>query len=375
MNGAPLALGFAALAALASAAQRGSAARACPSDALVFYHGAQRWEGAPTVVAHRKGHAEHGPGIYLTTSWERANDYAKGGGSVYRVKLEPGTRWLQDARIEADVMRAFVRGLARLKGRKEILETLDRMEQRLGPNLQAEFLVNAFVNRDAASGQHGPALAAFLTEHGVDASHVRVHAGEDWVVVFNPQIVCAVERLAAKQVRAPGFAFDLPRVRGAKNQGAPMDMKTLGRKVKAWCKTNASYGLLDGDPETTGSSWDQGGCAVLALALKQIDPSLSLMVLIRSDRPRQAQHYAVARRGARGALTLVDCNGAKAEVDFLRYWRDWILAEEPRALYRPESFSVEPVSASEITDDPDIPAPPALVRRVVQALQVYLESS
>ena len=374
MNGAPLALGFAALAALASAAQRGSAARACPADALVFYHGAQRWEGAPTVVTHRKGHAEHGPGIYLTTSWERANDYAKGSGSVYRVKLEPGTRWLQDARIEADVMRAFVKGLARLKGRKEILETLDRMEQRLGPNLQAEFLVNAFVNRDAASGQHGPALAAFLTEHGVDASHVRVHAGEDWVVVFNPQIVCAVERLAPKQVRAPGFAFDLPRVRGAKNQRAPMDMKTLGRKVKAWCKTNASYALLDSDPETEGTTWDQGGCGVLALALKQIDPSLSLMVLVRSDRPSQHQHYAVMRRGARGGVSLVDRHGAKSEAEFLRLWYARIVEDDPLA-EPPKGLYVRPVSETDVGDYSSIPTPPALVRRVVQALQVYLESS
>lgn len=217
MNGAPLTLGLVGLAALAGAARRGSAGRECPPGAPVFYHGSQRWEGLPKIVAHRKGHAEHGPGIYLTTSWETANKYAKGGGAVHRVKLSPDTRWLQDVKLPASAMRDFVASLPRLRHRADILDTLNRMEERLGLNLHAEFLVNAFVNRDVASGQHGPALAAFLTKHQIDASHVRIHAGEDWVVVFNPRQICSIERLAPGQTRMEGFVFDLPRVRIGKH--------------------------------------------------------------------------------------------------------------------------------------------------------------
>ena len=213
MNGTSLTLGLVGALAVAGFAKRGSASRSCSDDALVFYHGSQRWEGPPKIVAHRKGHAEHGPGIYLTTSWETANKYAKGGGVVHRVKIDPDTRWLEDTKLPASDMRAFVKGLPRLRHRDDILDTLVRMEARLGPMLPAEYLVNAFVNRDVASGQHGPALAAFLTENGIDASHVRVHAGEDWVVVFNPLQICAIERLLPAQAMKEGFAFDLPRVR------------------------------------------------------------------------------------------------------------------------------------------------------------------
>lgn len=178
---------------------------------VVLYHGAQRWEGAPEIVAHRKGHAEHGPGIYLTTSYETAARYAKGGGSVYRIELDPRVGWVQDVRLPYAETAAWVKGLPRLRGKTELLAGLAYVAARVGDLLPGEILVNQFVNADAASGQHGPALAAFLVAHGADASHV-LQSGEDWVVVFNPKVIRSVTKVPAKQVGA-GFAFDLPKVR------------------------------------------------------------------------------------------------------------------------------------------------------------------
>ncbi len=184
-----------------------------PAQGYVFYHGAQRWEGPPQIVAHRKGHAEHGPGIYLTTAWQTATKYAKGGGAVYRIELSPETRWLEGARLPLAETVAWVRGLPRLRGKSDIVDTLSRTAERTGRDtLPAFVLVNAFVNRDVASGQHGPSLAAYLVAHGIDASLVQQGA-EDWVVVFNPGIVRSVWRVSAADVSAEGFAFDLPKVR------------------------------------------------------------------------------------------------------------------------------------------------------------------
>ena len=186
-----------------------------PEDAtapLVFYHGAQRWEGPPSIVAHRKGHAEHGAGIYLTTSWERAASYAKGGGSVYRFEVSPDMRWLEDARLPAAETVRWVKSLPRLKGKADIVASLERTAGRVGPSIPAEGLVAAFVNFGASAGQHGPSLAEYLVAHGIDASHVQPTVNEDWVVVFNPAKVLRVTRLAAKDT-GEGFAYDLPRVR------------------------------------------------------------------------------------------------------------------------------------------------------------------
>ena len=197
--------------------KRGS--RATTTAPVVLYHGAQRWEGAPEIVAHRKGHAEHGPGIYLTTSHETAARYAKGGGSVYRMELRPGVRWLQDAKLDKEPVLRWLKGLARLRGKEKLVAGVERVTARTGDTFPAEILVNQFVNEGASSGQHGPALAAFLVENGVDASLTSppmfggtggAH-GEDWVVVFNPDILRSVTKVTAREVgkQAP---FDLPRV-------------------------------------------------------------------------------------------------------------------------------------------------------------------
>ena len=200
-----------------SANRRGS--RATTTTPVVLYHGAQRWEGAPEIVAHRKGHAEHGPGIYLTTSYETAARYAKGGGSVYRMELRPGVRWLQDAKLDKGPVLRWLKGLARLRGKEKLVAGVERVTARTGDTFPAEILVNQFVNEGASSGPHGPALAAFLVENGVDASLTSpplfggsggAH-GEDWVVVFNPAVLRSVTKVTAREVgkQAP---FDLPRV-------------------------------------------------------------------------------------------------------------------------------------------------------------------
>ena len=197
---------------------------------LVFYHGAQRWEGPPSIVAHRKGHAEHGAGIYLTTSWERAASYAKGGGSVYRFEVSPDMRWLEDARLPAAETVRWVKSLPRLKGKADIVASLERTAGRVGPSIPAEGLVAAFVNFGGSAGQHGPSLAEYLVAHGIDASHVQPTVNEDWVVVFNPAKVLRVTRLAAKDT-GEGFVYDLPRVRRNPEDG-PTRIRLTGFRKK-----------------------------------------------------------------------------------------------------------------------------------------------
>ena len=72
--------------------------------------------------------------------------------------------------------------------------------------LPLEYVVNVLVNRDLAHGKHGPAVAAFLARMGADASLVR-QSDEDWVVVFNPQIIQRWERVPPN-----ADVWDLPRI-------------------------------------------------------------------------------------------------------------------------------------------------------------------
>ena len=159
-----------------------------------------------------KGHAEHGPGIYLTSSWETANKYAKGGGAVYRMTVQAPRMWLEKARIQLADALAFVREtLGRGKKAQAVIESINRIVERTGDPLPAFVLVNTFVNNDLTSGNNGPALATFLIDQGIDASHVR-QGSEDWMVVFNPAIIKAVVKLSPKDVGTAEFPFDLPRL-------------------------------------------------------------------------------------------------------------------------------------------------------------------
>lgn len=179
---------------------------------VAFYHGARRWGGAAEVRAGRAGHVEHGPGIYLTTSYQTAAKYAKGGGKVVKIHLSSHVRWLEDAVLSVSDATGFVFRLRTGKRRelhRDLLAAADRMATRYGGNrVPASTLVNLIVNAGAASGQNGVALAQFLAQHGVDVSHVS-QSGEDWVVVLNPRVITRVEEVSPRGQ----IEWDLPRVR------------------------------------------------------------------------------------------------------------------------------------------------------------------
>ena len=171
-----------------------------------LYHGAQKFEGPPRIVEQKKGHAEHGPGIYLTTSWDTAKKYAKGGGSIYAFTLPDKLNWADDVTLDLEKTVNFVNKIPRLPERLSIIERLTAVHARRH-NLSADVLINLFVNAEASAGKTGLALSQFLIDQGVDAVHVRQN-GEDWVVVINPDCVLSVEKLNSK---APVSHF--PRLR------------------------------------------------------------------------------------------------------------------------------------------------------------------
>lgn len=184
--------------------------RAVETPPLVLWHGSQRWEGPPEIRVARKGQVEHGPGIYLTTSATTARKYAKGGGSVLRFELDPELGWLEESRLDAEAMVRFLEERPRLRRREAIVADVRRAAARMRrDDLPAAVLVNLLVNHDALRGEHGPALAAYLVAHKIDASHV-VQSGEDWIVLFNPRKVRSWKRVPG------GSVDDAPRVARAR---------------------------------------------------------------------------------------------------------------------------------------------------------------
>ena len=160
----------------------------------------------------RAKRTEHGPGIYFTTSLETARKYARGGGAVKRASISPNLRWIGDAKISLADAVGFVKSQPRMKNRAAVIADLERNAARMKTDrIAADVLVNLGVNHDALVGDVAPAMARFLVDHGVDASLARMSgnagADEDWLVIFNPRVILAIEEIDKKS------PWDLPLVR------------------------------------------------------------------------------------------------------------------------------------------------------------------
>ncbi len=185
------------------------------SEPLRLWHGARAWEGPPAVQKTRRGRAEHGPGIYLTTSYQTAAGYAKGGGTVMLFELDPDLVWLEASNVPLLDAVTFVQSRRRLPKKAPLVADLRavaaRMASRLGgDSVPASSLVNLLVNYEVLSGSIGPELAGFMVDHGISASLERRSAEEDWVVLFDPRKILGRRIMPALR---RGTHPDMPKVR------------------------------------------------------------------------------------------------------------------------------------------------------------------
>jgi hypothetical protein len=167
-----------------------------------MWHGSKRWDGNPEVQAPRKGHYEAGPGIYFTTHYMTARKYAKGGGAVMLAEIDRNVRLADTILIPLETVIRFVQGCPRMLHKREIIADLKNNAARHhADSVYAEILINLVVNWEAGAGSVGVAVAKFLREQGVDAvlDHSRSN-GENWLVVINPNVVKAIQRVSPKDV-------------------------------------------------------------------------------------------------------------------------------------------------------------------------------
>lgn len=159
----------------------------------------------------KKKRWEYGPGLYLTTHYERARDYAKGGGSTYQIRLEEGQE-LQRVMVDITELNEFVMQNCIKNKQADILKCLHRHLEysKEPPKVCLEILLNLIINDEAIQNTKTHLLNQFLVEKGADYSIVKRYGGRDEtvVVVFNREKIKQIKAIKATDVSLDQFEKD-----------------------------------------------------------------------------------------------------------------------------------------------------------------------
>lgn len=191
------------------------------SSTMILWHGGRGLQfNHMEMLPAKKGRWEYGPGLYLTTHYDRARQYAKGGGTVYRVIIEKGTE-LSNVNVELSDAIDFVKRNVIGKYRKDIITDLQNSFDRSGI-LRLSNLINLCINYDALSPKNTVELRKFIVSQGADYEISKGYGGRDEtiVIVFNPAIIRKVTPVKASDVTMDEREQNITEVRIDNKNGA-----------------------------------------------------------------------------------------------------------------------------------------------------------
>lgn len=171
---------------------------------ITLWHGGRNLESQHKEhLSSKKGRWEHGPGLYLTTHYDTAYSYAKGGGKTYMVEIEEGND-LRNTLIDIHKVNNFVAKYVIGSKKKELLSDIyDNMHRmNLNSQVNAEVVLNLIINSDAITNTKTHELTKFFVENGVDYGVVTRFKGRDEnvLVVYNKEKIKKVKSVSAKDV-------------------------------------------------------------------------------------------------------------------------------------------------------------------------------
>lgn len=182
---------------------------------ITLWHGGRDLEYSyESFGGSTKKRWEHGPGLYLTTHYETASKYAKGGGKTYLVTIEEGND-IEKTFIDTYLVKAFVSEYLIKSKQKVVLEDINEHLSRVKDNgkICASILLNLTINHDAIASTKTHFLNHFLVDNGVDFGYITRFTGRDEtaVVVFNNKKIKKVKAVMAKNVNLEDYElhFDI----------------------------------------------------------------------------------------------------------------------------------------------------------------------
>lgn len=162
-------------------------------NSRTFWHGGNL-DNMKDDINHAKSRYEYGPGLYLTTSYELAKDYAKGSRKLYMVTVENGND-ISDCSIKRDAIDEFVYMNVISSKKKLVKEALDRWTRNDGM-VSADIFLNIMLNESAVKPTNAGKIRTFLVESGVDY-HVtgNIRYNGEMMVLFNMKKIVKVQRV------------------------------------------------------------------------------------------------------------------------------------------------------------------------------------
>jgi hypothetical protein len=183
---------------------------------MILWHGGRDLEYSfQKIIPSKSKRWEFGPGLYVTTHYETARKYAKGGGSVYKVEFDLGTN-IKDINVPIDIVSNFVNSYVIGKHKKPILEDLhNNMKKRdtIG-FVNAEVILNLMINYDAVSSKNTVALNKFLVDLGADYVIGDRFGGRNETIfcLLNKEKIKKVKKTTSKEVSVHEYEFEITEI-------------------------------------------------------------------------------------------------------------------------------------------------------------------
>lgn len=150
-----------------------------------------------------KGRWEYGPGLYLSTSYERARKYSKGNGSTYKVSVECENN-INTIFLDVNLVNEFInRYCVKSKQKELMIDVYDNINRTTQNNkIRADYFLNLIINSDSIKSKNTKELNDFLVSNSVDyAIETRYGGGDESIlIIFNNKSIKSVKKIMAKDV-------------------------------------------------------------------------------------------------------------------------------------------------------------------------------
>lgn len=153
-------------------------------DSMNFWHGGNL-DDFNDNISQKNGRYEYGPGLYLTTHYGTATNYAKGSRKLYLISVSIGNE-INESFIDFDVCKVFVKDHVIKSLQKEVLSRLGKYKKE-NNKVKGYIFSNIILNENAIKSTNTKYLRQFYIDNNIDYEIVDnpFGWGEKMMVLYN----------------------------------------------------------------------------------------------------------------------------------------------------------------------------------------------